>query len=71
MMNLTTVLVTGSRRDIGRETAILLAKKGLNVVVCSRTQDEIDSVVEEIKSIGISQVLGENVMQVYLIKWMS
>jgi len=44
-----TAIVTGSGRGIGRETAILLCKKGLNVVVCSKTQTEIDSTVEEIK----------------------
>ncbi len=58
MKDLNTALVTGGGRGIGKETAILLAKKGLNVVVCSRTQREIDSVVEGIKSIGNSQVIG-------------
>ena len=43
--------MTGSGRGIGRETAILLPKKGLNVVICSRTQTEIDSTVEEIRQI--------------------
>ena len=46
-----TAVVTGSGRGIGRETAILLCEKGLNVVICSRTQTEIDSTVEEIKQI--------------------
>jgi len=44
-----TAIVTGSGRGIGRETAVLLAKHGVNVVVCSRTQDEIDDTVEAIK----------------------
>jgi 3-oxoacyl-[acyl-carrier protein] reductase len=44
-----TAIVTGSGRGIGKETAILLCKKGLNVVICSRTQTEIDLTVEEIK----------------------
>lgn len=44
-----TAIVTGGGRGIGRETAIMLAKKGMNVVVCSRTQSEIDKAVEEIK----------------------
>ena len=30
-------LVTGGGRGIGKETAIMLAKKGMNVVICSRT----------------------------------
>ncbi len=52
-----TAIVTGSGRGIGRETAILLAKKGVNVVVCSRTQSEINNTVEAIKEIHLG-VLG-------------
>ena len=36
----------------------MLAKKGMNIVICSRTQKEIDAVVKEIKSMGNSQVVG-------------
>ena len=45
---MTTAIVTGSGRGIGKDTAVLLAKKGINVVVCSRTQPEIDDTVREI-----------------------
>ena len=31
-----TAIITGSGRGIGKETAIILAKKSLNVLVCSR-----------------------------------
>jgi 3-oxoacyl-[acyl-carrier protein] reductase len=55
----TTALVTGGGRGIGKETAILLAKKGMNVVICSRTQGEIDSAVKEIKSMGNNQIIGK------------
>jgi 3-oxoacyl-[acyl-carrier protein] reductase len=48
-----TAIVTGSGRGIGKETAILLSKMGLNVVICSRTQNEIDSTVDQIKEIII------------------
>ena len=34
----TTALVTGGGRGIGKETAILLAEKGKNIVICARTQ---------------------------------
>ena len=48
-----TAIITGAGRGIGKETALLLAKIGLtNIVVCSRTQSEIDSVVEEIKKLN-------------------
>jgi 3-oxoacyl-[acyl-carrier protein] reductase len=54
-----TAIITGSGRGIGKEIAMLLAKKSVNVVVCSRTQSEIDSAVEEIRNqTGNSNVLG-------------
>ena len=46
-----TAIITGSGRGIGKETAIRLSEIGLNIVVCSRTQREIESTVEEIKKI--------------------
>lgn len=58
MSNANTVLVTGGGRGIGKETAILLSKKGLNVIICSRTQEEIESTVKEIKSLGNGQAIG-------------
>jgi 3-oxoacyl-[acyl-carrier protein] reductase len=58
MSNLNTALVTGGGRGIGKETAILLSKKGLNVIICSRTQKEIDSAVKEINSLGNGQIIG-------------
>jgi 3-oxoacyl-[acyl-carrier protein] reductase len=58
MSNIYTALVTGSGRGIGRETAILLSKKGFNLVICSRSQNEIDSVVKEIKSFGYDKIIG-------------
>ena len=36
-----TAIITGSGRGIGKETALLLAKRGINVVICSRTRSEI------------------------------
>src|SRR5437016_9617826 len=55
LRNLThqTAIVTGCGRGIGKETAILLSRMGLNVVICSRTQNEIDSTVDQIKEIII------------------
>jgi 3-oxoacyl-[acyl-carrier protein] reductase len=46
-----TAIITGSGRGIGKETALILAKRGINVVICSRTQSEIYSVIDEFKSI--------------------
>jgi 3-oxoacyl-[acyl-carrier protein] reductase len=42
-------IITGSSRGIGKATAILLAKRGVNVVICSRSEKEINSAVQEIK----------------------
>ena len=50
-----TAIITGSGRGIGKETAIQLAEHVANVVVCSRTQSEIDSVIKEIENVN-SQV---------------
>ena len=43
-----TALVTGSTRGIGKETTLLLLKKGLNVIISSRSQDSVENVIEEI-----------------------
>ena len=46
-------MVTGSGRNIGRATAIELARRGASVVVNARSnQAEADSVVAEIESLG-------------------
>jgi len=45
-------LVTGGGRGIGEASAIALAEAGADVVVCSRTATEINSVVEQIRSLG-------------------
>jgi NAD(P)-dependent dehydrogenase (short-subunit alcohol dehydrogenase family) len=37
-----TAIITGSGRGIGKETAIILAKKSVNVVVTSRTRETAD-----------------------------
>ncbi|HJU35764.1 MAG TPA: SDR family oxidoreductase [Nitrososphaera sp.] len=54
-----TAIITGSGRGIGKETATILAKNSVDVVVCSRTQSEINTAVEEISKItSNSAVLG-------------
>ncbi|MCI0562070.1 MAG: SDR family oxidoreductase [Nitrososphaera sp.] len=47
-----TAIVTGAGRGIGRETAFLFAKKGLNVAICSRTLKEIQDTANTIKKIN-------------------
>lgn len=53
-----TAIITGAGRGIGRETALLLAKNGLNIVMCSRTQSELDSVSREISKSSSNHVVG-------------
>ena len=43
-----TALITGSTRGIGKVTALLLLQKGLNVIICSRSQQSVDNVIQEI-----------------------
>ncbi|MGH9976526.1 MAG: SDR family NAD(P)-dependent oxidoreductase, partial [Nitrososphaeraceae archaeon] len=47
-----TAIITGSGRGIGKETAIILANQVENIVVCSRTKNEIDEVLNEIREIN-------------------
>jgi 3-oxoacyl-[acyl-carrier protein] reductase len=64
-----TAIITGSSRGIGKETAIILAIKSVNVVVCSRTQSEITSAVEEINKLtGSSSALGIKCDVSYLLR---
>jgi len=46
------VIVTGSRRGIGRTIALTLAKAGANVVVSDINMNDCNKVVEEIKAIN-------------------
>ena len=48
------VLVTGSSRGIGRETALLFARHGYRTAInCCRRADELNQVKHEIESLGI------------------
>ncbi len=43
-----TAIVTGSTRGIGKETALLLLKNGINVIISSRSQQSVDNIIQEI-----------------------
>ena len=49
-------IVTGAARGIGKEIALGLAKKGINVVVSDIMKEEAESTVEEIKKIGVESI---------------
>ena len=43
-----TAIVTGSTRGIGKETALLLLKNGINVIISSRSQQSVDDIIQVI-----------------------
>jgi len=45
-------LVTGASRGIGYATALALAKEGAQVVITARTQEDLDALAKEVKSLG-------------------
>lgn len=47
-----TVLITGAGRGIGKTAALMMAKEGAEMVLCSRSTNEIDEVVAEIVAAG-------------------
>lgn len=51
-------LVTGGSLGIGYATAKMLLEKGLNVVICSRRQSELDRAINELKEIGGDRIKG-------------
>ena len=56
MLNLTkkTAIVSGGSKGIGKAIAIKLAQAGANVVICSRKKDNLDSAVNDARSIGLT-----------------
>jgi 7-alpha-hydroxysteroid dehydrogenase len=45
-------IVTGAGRGIGRESALTLAAAGADVVISSRTQEQLDVVADEVRALG-------------------
>ena len=50
-------LVTGGSRGLGRHAALSLAKEGVHVAICGRTEDTIKKTVKELEVFG-SKVVG-------------
>lgn len=46
-------LVTGSTRGLGRTIADWLAREGANILVSGREQHDVDSVVDEMRALGV------------------
>ena len=58
-----TVLITGSSRGIGKETALYLAKNGYNIVLhCNKNMEKALEVQKEIETYGVNaRILQFNV----------
>lgn len=48
------VLITGGSRGIGRAIAEGFAGRGATVVICSRSQESVDTAVSEMRSSGLT-----------------
>ena len=46
-------IVTGASSGLGRMTALSLAREGVNVAICGRTQTTLDKTVGELKALGV------------------
>jgi len=54
-------VITGSTDGIGKALAIFYAKKGMNLVLISRTQSKLDAVAKEVKAAGGSNCEVETI----------
>ncbi|MBP1225052.1 3-ketoacyl-ACP reductase [Flavobacterium sp. 1355] len=45
--------ITGAGKGIGKAIAIALAKEGVNLILVSRTQTDIDQLAEEVSNLGV------------------
>ena len=49
-------LITGAGKGIGKAIAIALAKEGVNVILVSRTQTDIDQLADEASNLGVKSL---------------
>jgi short-subunit dehydrogenase len=49
---MTNAIITATTKGIGRATAIALAKEGINLAVCSRNQNDLDTFKQELLTIN-------------------
>lgn len=49
-------LITGGSRGLGRQSAISLAREGVNVAICARGQERLDETAVELRSSGAKVV---------------
>ena len=49
-------IVTGGSRGLGRQAALSLAKEGVKVAICARTEGTLKDTVQELKSQGVQAI---------------
>ena len=49
-----TAIVTGGTRGLGLVSALSLAREGVNVAICGRTESTLEKTVDELKSLGVA-----------------
>jgi 3-oxoacyl-[acyl-carrier protein] reductase len=49
-------LITGAGKGIGKAVAIALAKEGVNVILVSRTQSDVEQLAEETSNLGVKSL---------------
>ncbi|MFH6968474.1 3-ketoacyl-ACP reductase [Flavobacterium sp. FlaQc-28] len=49
-------LITGAGKGIGKAIAIALAKEGVNVILVSRTQSDVDQLADETNDLGVKSL---------------
>ena len=52
------VVITGASRGLGREVALCAARRGMHVVLNSRTKSELENVGAEVESLGAQAVVA-------------
>lgn len=49
-----TILITGASQGIGKQTALLFARKGYNLALAARSTDDLETTAQEIKNLGLN-----------------
>ena len=49
-------IVTGGSRGLGRVSALALAREGVNVAICGRTESTLEQTAGELRSLGVSAI---------------
>ena len=51
-------LITGGSRGLGKEAAIHLAREGVNIAICGRSEESLNLTINEIENYGVKTGLS-------------